>query len=526
MYKIFIFLALFISISAGADSANVTDPLDDHDLTCEEMRAHPELFEEGIDLGSGSGSPNKVEYECKESIENLPFMQNLIKMAQAQYYCGTRYYAEWRYKAFMYIGIGMHPKYFEKNKWQHTYNKNEKLKDNFRAWALSNYFGYHQYAKYKIEAKKALPQLINHFQKNFSMSRQEAETYSNSVMNEFANLIFYNQFPAYYYINRNKIYDISPIADYMENDIVSFDKIKELVKTSSNADIEQALRVAFLTKKEPKIIDFLLDNFKYSDNGDESLLFFALDYPQYIKVLVDKGADVDYKNPDGETPLFYAIKNNSYELVKLLIENGADVNHTARVTNNCDDDTNSQTPFIAAAIAKSDIEILKLLVKNGADINYIGTIYLQNFPRSDLNALDIVFNNIRFSDNQTQIDKFEKQAEYLKSLGIRPLNISIYEDLASRYYSRNQTKKALEMYLLAIDIGSKYLNNYYTIGEIYQSMREYEKSKEYLGKVIAENTNIERSIFYKQAVNHYYLNEFSEAIDNLEKVRSFADKDM
>lgn len=250
-------------------------------------------------------------------------------------YCGgSMYYALWRYRMFDLIGIGMHPAYSKKNGWNVNFahfknNEIKKIKNDFRVWAFSDYFEYRQYEKYKTEVKKALPQLINHFQKNFSLSKQEAEVYSNSVMDYFAMPIFYSRVnPNDYSVDINFI---SPLADYMENDIVSFAKIKELVKNSSNTDIEQALRAAFLTKKEPKIIDFLLDNFEYSAEGDKSLLFFALDYPQYIKVLLDKGADINYKNSYGETPLFYAIKSNNYEFVKLLLENGADVNSTAEL---------------------------------------------------------------------------------------------------------------------------------------------------------------------------------------------------
>jgi tetratricopeptide (TPR) repeat protein len=162
------------------------------------------------------------------------------------------------------------------------------------------------------------------------------------------------------------------------------------------------------------------------------------------------------------------------------------------------------------------------LVKNGINVNQ--TIEM-NYGAKNITALDIVFINIYDNRDQTKIDKLEKQAEYLKSIGVRPMDISICTSLAEGYYWRNQTKKALEMYLIAIDIDSKYLANYYKIGEIYQSMGEYEKSKKYLDKVITR-ADTKHSIFYKQAVNHYYLNEFNKAMENLEKSSVFSDKDI
>jgi tetratricopeptide (TPR) repeat protein len=522
--KIFIIflISAAMSLAQETNSANSTDPLDDHSLTCEEMRANPELFfETGVDLGSGHHSPTKVDYECEESIEYLPFMRNLIEMAHPKYCGGSIYYATARGTRFNYIGIGMHPLYFKKNGWKlDTYNEINV----FRAWAFSNYYVYCQYEKYKTEAKKALPQLISHFQKNFSLSRQEAEIYSNYIMDRFAASIFYNTIPIPYVDYNQQVvinYSISPVANYMENNIVSLDKIKELTKNSSNADIEQALMVAFLTKKESKIIDFLLENFKYSDESYGALLFVALDYPRYIKVLLDKGADINYENLDGETPLFYAIKNNNYELVKLLIENGADVNHTTKSIEDCRGNGGNQTTLIAAVLANSDIEILKLM--NGANINS----HIMEEWGKNVTALDIVFSNIHNSynrNNQTQIDKFEKQAEYLKSIGAKSLNTDRYNALANRYYTYNQTKKALEMYVSAIDAGSNDIEHYYKAGEIYQSMGEYKKSKDCFDKAILLNNGgnyLSSEVFYKQAINNYHLDEINEAVENLEKSSVF-----
>lgn len=83
--------------------------------------------------------------------------------------------------------------------------------------------------------------------------------------------------------------------------------------------------------------------------------------PSLIEHLIQKGADVNYKNTsDGWKGLHYAISCGSDDMARLLIEKGADVNAIA------DDGT---TPLILAA--KNDsVFIAKLLLEKGADVNW------------------------------------------------------------------------------------------------------------------------------------------------------------
>ena len=45
---------------------------------------------------------------------------------------------------------------------------------------------------------------------------------------------------------------------------------------------------------------------------------------EMTKTLLDKGADTEAKDQDGNTAIFHAIDSESFEMVKLLIERGAD----------------------------------------------------------------------------------------------------------------------------------------------------------------------------------------------------------
>jgi len=93
-----------------------------------------------------------------------------------------------------------------------------------------------------------------------------------------------------------------------------------------------------------------------------------------VKILVNKGADVNFFNKDGYTPLIYSInKESDIKIVNFLINNGADVNFQ-------DNTTQGWTPlllsgFYSSIIELNDVEyynILKLLIDSNANWNIKG----------------------------------------------------------------------------------------------------------------------------------------------------------
>lgn len=81
---------------------------------------------------------------------------------------------------------------------------------------------------------------------------------------------------------------------------------------------------------------------------------------EIVKLLIEKGAEVNYRNtPRGRTALMLAAGKNKFEICKLLIEKGAEVNAK---------DDNGATALMIAA-NNGSFDVVKLLVKNGAETN-------------------------------------------------------------------------------------------------------------------------------------------------------------
>lgn len=94
---------------------------------------------------------------------------------------------------------------------------------------------------------------------------------------------------------------------------------------------------------------------------------------QSAQEFIKQGANINTKDGNCKNALHYAIQNNCAEMVKLLTDNGIDVNITS--DNFCD-------KFAIINAAKiGNVEVIKLLVNHGADINLreVTSLYIVEF---------------------------------------------------------------------------------------------------------------------------------------------------
>lgn len=129
-------------------------------------------------------------------------------------------------------------------------------------------------------------------------------------------------------------------------------------------DRERCLKPPTLPILERRMIDALRLLLKYkADPNKESLLALAVsrDYLEEAKLLVSYKADINYAADYGtneQTPIFFA---KTGEMIKLLIENGADVNKP---------DAADFTPLMCA-VKEENSEQVESLLKNKANVGFI-----------------------------------------------------------------------------------------------------------------------------------------------------------
>ncbi len=82
-----------------------------------------------------------------------------------------------------------------------------------------------------------------------------------------------------------------------------------------------------------------------------------------VRLLLNEGADINNTDGDKQTALFLACWNKREEVIRILLKSGADVEKT---------NVNQETPLILAVRHNYPPSIVRLLLKAGAQMNTIG----------------------------------------------------------------------------------------------------------------------------------------------------------
>ncbi|XP_023717827.1 putative ankyrin repeat protein RF_0381 [Cryptotermes secundus] len=136
--------------------------------------------------------------------------------------------------------------------------------------------------------------------------------------------------------------------------------------------------------------------------------------------LLENGVSVNTESMAGISPLFCAIRCRNTQLVKVLIEKGADVN--AKIVN-----MDGITPLHSAVLVK-DVDIFKILLENGADFTAFCNFRNQTVIHSAAAAgnLEMFLTMVRYNADmsvQTNNEKGDRPIHLAASMG----HVSIVE---------------------------------------------------------------------------------------------------
>lgn len=98
-----------------------------------------------------------------------------------------------------------------------------------------------------------------------------------------------------------------------------------------------------------------------------------------MKLLIENGANINYTDEDGFNPLNIAIESGDMELTKFLITNGANVNSLMQ----------DGVSLIGYAIAQNNMDLLQILIENGANVNYTNGDSWANTPLQTASRLGL-----------------------------------------------------------------------------------------------------------------------------------------
>lgn len=151
-----------------------------------------------------------------------------------------------------------------------------------------------------------------------------------------------------------------------------------------------------LGKKEESLLENSCKNIYERDENGRTVLHYAVD-AKTVRLLVEKGANVNAADVRGHTALHLAIMEKRLEVVRELIKSGADVN-AEEYGNKC-------TPLHLACMV-GEKEIVEELVKAGAEI--------EQADKFGMTAIDYAKNSKEVNEVlKKETDRIEKLFEKL-----------------------------------------------------------------------------------------------------------------
>ncbi|MDR0665977.1 MAG: ankyrin repeat domain-containing protein [Campylobacteraceae bacterium] len=208
-------------------------------------------------------------------------------------------------------------------------------------WGYEGLWNYEVYKRYLDSKDGAYNDLAKYYKKEFGINDKSAK--------ELASRSFVELLSAYFNAHG---YSINPKSyDYLR---------KSLLLGKSVGDIEKMLTGDWIKP---------VNEYNHTEI-DEPTLFFSLRYPELVKLLLKKGADINTTNVFGKTALMYAAQFNLYDTAKTLLDNGIDVNAPTYYVPEGRCGYNIQVRNVSAlhyAARYADAKFVKLLLDNGAD---------------------------------------------------------------------------------------------------------------------------------------------------------------
>lgn len=181
---------------------------------------------------------------------------------------------------------------------------------------------------------------------------------------------------------------VSPINFSTTYGVYSSKEEKLLFEAIRRGDLDEIKNTLEITDNAVTDATFEIRSCFGGSSG--TVLHAAIGKPEVIKLLLDKGADIDSFNNSGNTPLIVAANRGEIETIEVLLKHGANINkrkggdstalsrgvHHINVVKLLLDggadpniaDEFGKTPLWYASAYKGNINIVNLLLENGADI--------------------------------------------------------------------------------------------------------------------------------------------------------------
>lgn len=205
-------------------------------------------------------------------------------------------------------------------------------------WSLQGVHEFKAFAQFNEGIKNSIPRMKDLYADLYNLSDDHAEKMANSVVN---GLVVRVISPA-----------LSPRHEERE-------KILKVLLERGDLSIIKSISTDLK----------MIDRVEHYGVAGDSLLAAAVTYPEALQYLLDQGLDPNQQNEFGKTPLMYAVQENQLESVSILLSKKADPNLFTIIPNDNCNYTLSKSGMRALHYAAryASPEVIKVLIEKGAD---------------------------------------------------------------------------------------------------------------------------------------------------------------
>ncbi len=379
---------------------------DDKFISEGEMKVFfPEVFGEasGIEIvDSYMVYKDIVEFYGKDSLLAQDYFKEIDLLTEEvrgkEFYFSEEYInTQKEYYNFSILSLSYNPKLLPN---QEIMQSLDEIKKWLLIWSLKDYYNRELYLNFMDKIETGKNKFEEYVRSNFAYTEEDIKTslynFEYTILNR-ASGVFPSMKYSYETGNYMETTKISPLLNAIIN---NFDK--ELIyslflKSNFTESLEGINALILLGSNEDFVVKLLNEKEDLADLIFTTALY-SLDYTKAIYENFD--IYLDHQNDFGKTPLFYAVQYNNIDVVRYLVENGADINHKYYRSIDIDQYIykikRGRRSVFMHAVMHSDIEIIKYLANNGAFVKAID---------------ELGDSAIKYTDDSEKL-------KYLKSLGL------------------------------------------------------------------------------------------------------------
>ena len=310
-----------------------------------------------------------------------------------------------------------------------------------------------------------------------------------------------------------------------------YDIVKILI--DAGADINKqnklggtALSVAAFNE-DKEILKLLIDNninlnSKLKKDGHTPLICASHENnTDIVKILVEAGADVNIKDNDNMTALNYAVYNDNYEIAEILVNKGADCNIIGNISSDYVNGIKFVSEFIPLIYTlreKTNISMAKLLIKGGADCNI--STYIDGFEvfplalsimLNDAELTEIILNNIKNKEDLNKTIEYNGTEYTILDIAKEINNEKINKLLEEAGAISIEKKKSIEKEANKINVINNLPDNF--------NIYEMTLSNNYLSGILLNNN---KDYLYLSIYFTFYDKDGNRIGDSIDNIRNFS----